>query len=198
MSETPRDEIVDEDDVDDVIGIASEIADKKNKQAVELRRAGGVEIDAQLGLEAGHVEEAIDVLHDREEAAEQRSRTRAKIAVIAGASVAAIAMLALILAFVGRSSVRSARAEVARARAQGRNEMDRQANVEKRLAGAELDSDREAELAGAENRVANEKRRYDDAATRYNREAGSFPGSWGATMFGLPKRVPLSNEMGTW
>ena len=198
MSDTPRDETVDQDDVDDVIGIASEIAEAQNEQAVGLRRSDVVEIGAELGLEAGHVEQAIDVLQEREEAAEQRSRVRAKIAIIAGASVAAIAMIALILAFVGRSGVRSARADVDKARAQVRNVMDRQANVEQRLTGAELDSERDAELAGAENRVAIEKRRYDDAATRYNEKAGSFPGSWGATMFGLPKRAPLSNEMESW
>ena len=202
MSDSKDREIIEDEDVDDVIAIASELAEKEQQADTRLDRGDVVEIGDELGIDAEHVEEAFEVLHDREEAAEEQSRNRAKIAIIAGSAVAALAMLALILAFVGRSGVRSAKSDVDKAKAQVRNVLDRQANVEERMAGAEhnadRDADRDAELAGAENRVSIEKRRYDEAASKYNDEAGSFPGSWGATVFGMSKHVPLSNEVDGW
>jgi uncharacterized protein HemX len=199
MSQTTRDdEVIDDEDVDDIVEIASELQQQESEDAARLDRDDMIQIGTELGLDEEHVDEAIEVHQDREEAAEEKARTHAKIAIVAGVAVAFLAILVLILAFVGRGSVKEERSKVNKAKAQVRNVLDRQANVEKRFEGAELNSDREAELAGAENRVAIEKRRYDEAATEYNDVAGSFPGSWGATVFGLPKSVPLSNKVDEW
>ena len=191
-------ETIDSEDVDDVIGIASDIAERERQAADKIAVGDVVDIGEQLGLEAEHVEEAIDELQDREEAARARALQRARTLKLAGIVAGAIAVLAIVLAFVGRGSVRSAKAEVDKRRAQVRNVVDRQDSVRARLAGQPLNADREAELSGADNRVSIEKRRYDEAATEYNETAGSFPGSWGASLFGLEARVPLSSEIEQW
>ena len=67
--------------------------------------------------------------------------------------------------------------------------------VEARYRGQAATPERDAELAGATNRVAIERRRYDKVATEYNDAAGSLTGSLGAMFFGLPDRVPLSTEL---
>lgn len=198
MSDQTTDEHIDDEDVDDIVEIATELQAKESEDATRLDRDDMVQIGTELGLDAEHVDEAIEVHQDREEQAEELSRKRAKIAIIAGVAVAAVALIALILAFVGRGNVKAERSKVNKAHAQVRNVLDRQAHVEERFEGAELNADREAELAGAENRVAIEKRRYDQAATEYNDVAGSFPGSWGATVFGLPESMPLSHEIDEW
>lgn len=47
------------------------------------------------------------------------------------------------------------------------------------------------EMAGAENRIAVERKRYDEAAADYNRTAGSFPVSLVRPLLGYPRNVPL-------
>jgi LemA protein len=47
------------------------------------------------------------------------------------------------------------------------------------------------ELAGAENRIAVERRRYNQAVAEYNRAAGSFPLGLARVLLGFPARMPF-------
>ena len=47
------------------------------------------------------------------------------------------------------------------------------------------------ELAGTENRISVERRRYNDAVKQYNVAIRRFPGSFFAGIFGFDKRVPF-------
>ena len=76
--------------------------------------------------------------------------------------------------------------------------LERQVTVQKRYENQPLTTAREAELAGAENRVHIERKRYDEAASEYNTSASTFPGSLWVTLFGLPERVELSGEIEDW
>jgi hypothetical protein len=58
--------------------------------------------------------------------------------------------------------------------------------------------ERDAQLSGADNRVAVETHRYDLAATGYNASASSFPQSLVVRLTGLPPSVPLSSEVKSW
>ncbi len=48
------------------------------------------------------------------------------------------------------------------------------------------------EMAGAHNRIAVERKRYDEAASEYNRAARSLPVAWLRPLTGMPASVPLS------
>lgn len=52
------------------------------------------------------------------------------------------------------------------------------------------------EMAGAHNRIAVERKRYDEAASEYNRAARSLPTAWLLPFTGLPESVPLSKNDG--
>lgn len=49
------------------------------------------------------------------------------------------------------------------------------------------------EMAGAHNRIAVERKRYDEAASEYNRAARSIPRAWLRPLTGMPSSVPLSS-----
>ena len=85
--------------------------------------------------------------------------------------------------------------EVDKSKAQLSNVMERQDAVRKRLANAKASRSKDAELAGAENRVRIQRKRYDEGASEYNRMAkGLLNGIW-CTVFRLPSAVPLSNDV---
>lgn len=50
------------------------------------------------------------------------------------------------------------------------------------------------EMTGAHNRISVERKRYDEAASEYNREARSMPVAWLRPLTGMPASVPLSND----
>lgn len=50
------------------------------------------------------------------------------------------------------------------------------------------------EMTGAHNRISVERKRYDEAAGEYNREARSIPVAWLRPVTGMPASVPLSND----
>jgi hypothetical protein len=189
------------DDVDEIIGIAAKHA---NATADKLTISELVDIGAELGLDRDAVERATKELEERRRAeraaAEKRHRLERKAAVAAGIGVVGLLLVFFVSSLAGRSSLSSHLTEVEEARSQVDNVVRRRAEVDARLAHATdmNPDDRNAELAGAENRVAVEKRRYDEAATRYNAAAISFPGSLSAKLFALPIRVPLSRESSSW
>ena len=53
-----------------------------------------------------------------------------------------------------------------------------------------------AQLEGTENRINVGRQRYNDAATRYNRAAQSFPSNLVRPLFGLPPELPLLQPRG--
>src|SRR5262249_18031250 len=124
-----------------------------------------------------------------------------RLALRVGALVSGVVLvLSLGSAFLGRATLASSLGEVEKARSQVDNVIARRAEVRARLADAkDVDAnDKNVELPGADNRVAVEKRRYDEAATRYNKKAGGFPASVWVSLFGMPARVPLSRETSSW
>jgi hypothetical protein len=130
-----------------------------------------------------------------DELAERRRRQR-RLALGLGA----LALLAILVvsALVGQSQLKGELAEVERSHAQVKNVIERQAVVEARFRDAPAGPDRDAELIGAENRVRIERGRYDKAASQYNAHAGEVFGGLWARLFGMPARVPLSNEVTSW
>lgn len=52
------------------------------------------------------------------------------------------------------------------------------------------------ELAGTENRISVERRRYNDAVRRYNTAIRRFPGRFYAGMFGFERRTPFEAAAG--
>lgn len=182
-------------DVDDIIGIASEM---QNLDADRLSVEDLREVASELDVPERYVGPAIDELRRRRAAvlaAEADKRRRRRIIAIAAA---AVVVLLVVWGLVAQSGLASALADVQAARAQVENVV---ALRQKRVAlwGPKAESpERTAELAGADSRVAIEKRRYDEAARAYNASAGGFPASLWAKVFGLPGEVPTSDAMSGW
>lgn len=186
---------VDMDDVDDIIGLAAEMRQAdEGKLTVEELTA----VAAELELPAPYVERAIAALEERraESRAAQARRKRA-LRIVAVAAVAALA-LAMFSGVASVNALRTRAAEVEMGRAQVGNVIERREQVVVRVGAETGGRDAQAELAGADNRVAIEIRRYDQVAGGYNAMATSFPDSLWATLAGLPSRVPLSSEIEQW
>ena len=204
MSERePRPRHVDRDDVDDVVGVAQELESAATTAADRKLAVDDVkDIAGQLRIDPRYVEPAIDELaRRREDEARQRAAKRAsRLAAIKAAMAAVLA--ALVIAGSGALWTRSALgpplAEVERHRAQVENVVDRRERIEAIWRDQPAGLDRDAELAGAENRVATERRRYDEAATDYNARAASLPHAVFCGWSGPPCRVPPSSEVEGW
>lgn len=183
------------DDVDDVIGIASEMqaTDAEHLSVEELR-----EVAVDLDVPERYVTPAIEELARRRAAllaTEQRRTRRRRVVLLA--SLALLGIL-VIWALTGQASLSREFAAVEAARAQVENVIALRA---KRVAewGARPDSrERSAELSGADNRVAVERKRYDSVAQVYNASARAFPGSVWTALFGLPSEVPSSDRIDGW
>lgn len=52
------------------------------------------------------------------------------------------------------------------------------------------------QLEGTENRIATERRRYNEVVTSYNRDIRSFPTNLWAGLFGFDRRVPFEAQEG--
>lgn len=195
---------IDPEDVDDLIGLAAEMRERDRDRLTvdELR-----EVAEEVGIEARYLDQALAALTSRrrEEAALQAARAARGAARRRRLGLVALGVLgALAVVGVGLGGLLWSRhgdlvpldAEVRRARAQWRNVVERQAAVEERLRDVPPGRERQAELAGAENRVRIERRRYDETAAAYNAEAGSVLGAWAASLGGLPTEAPLSDAVG--
>lgn len=73
--------------------------------------------------------------------------------------------------------------------------IERRAHVEEIWRERPESLDRDAELAGAENRVGIERRRYDEAAAAYNASASTLPHALTCGLVGVPCRAPLASEI---
>ena len=185
MTDMPREDLY------DLIELASK------RQAAKQDRLTEAEVDAiaeELGIDPAYIDQAqhelarIRTKHDHERA---RRRKLLKVTLIG------IGVFLVILGWLGiaaRGSLLELLTEVDRAKAQLVNVMERQKAVQKRLSGAPESRGKAAELAGAENRVRIQRKRYDESATAYNGQATGFLNSIWCTVFTLPSAVPLSNE----
>lgn len=196
----PSADLVDADDVDEVIGLA---ATAMNASADKLSVEDLVEVGGELGIPAVAIERAVAELEARRRAekaaaAEAQARTKALRQRLLLGALGGSAALA-ILGASGHSSLQGQLSVVEQKRAQVRNVIERRASVDERLSHSAAPSvERDAERAGAENRISIERRRYDEAAAQYNAAASSTTGRLWQTLFGLPRRAPLSNEIASW
>ena len=206
MTEEPRPDAPTKlSDVDDVIGLAAEL---REHEANELSLAELEEVGRELDIEGTYIRRAVVALEEKKRAAaeaeareatrrdaQKRTLTRAALGVT-GATL--LVLLALWLWGQSiQSDLRGHLGEVQAKRAQVVNVVERKAETERQWRDAAPSANRDAELSGAENRVRIERKRYDEAAARYNAaHGGGFTEFW-ARRAGLPERVPMSNEV-TW
>lgn len=189
----PRD--VDYEDVDDLIGLASEMADA---DAGKLTVAELESIASEMDIPTAYVAKAVKTLEARRLAAAEASRQRAHRRRMAAMVISAMLVITALWTYGVRGTLTDLAAEVDAKGAQVASVMERQVKVNARYEGLEATPDRDAELAGAENRVRVEMRRYDEAATAYNKAAQGLMATLAQAFFGLPSEVPLSSERQDW
>ncbi|MGE6758180.1 LemA family protein [Corallococcus interemptor] len=189
------------DDVNELIATATRLMQKDAAPDTltpeDLRRIG-----EELDIPARYVDQALEALARRREdearARERRSLLRrARLRQGALAGVVLVGVLA-VPGLIVRNGLTTQLAEVARKRAQVRNVVERREALHARLDQLTPGLNRDAEVAGADNRVAVERRRYDERAAEYNASAASFPTSWVVRLSGLPPVLPLSPEVSSW
>ncbi|MCY1015724.1 hypothetical protein [Pyxidicoccus sp. MSG2] len=196
------------DDVDDLIRTATRMMQKdaapETLTTDDLKRIG-----EELDIPGRYIDQAMAALAQRHQEQEQARREeeaaakarrerlgrRLRLGAIVAASLAGVAGLS---GLSMRNGLNTTLQEVTRQRAQVRNVLERRVEVEKRYTTAIPGPERDAQISGADNRVAVEKRRYDGLATQYNAAASAFPQSWVVGLTGLPSSVPLSTDVGTW
>lgn len=96
------------------------------------------------------------------------------------------------------TDLKSLAERVAAQHAQVRIVTVRRAATQAQWATQPVSSERNAEIAGATNRVAIELRRYDVVVRSYNKLSGSWRGALARRIDGLPERMPYSNEVVSW
>ena len=183
------------DDVDEII----EIAARKKHAAAEMLRLDDIrEVANELGIDDEHVEDAVIELERRREREAQKKEERRALIKKGVAGVAGAAIVVTGMAWIGSHQLRSDLTDARQQRSQVANVVDRHEQTAEYFADREDSIDRSAELQGALNRVSVETRRYDEAASRYNRRAEGFPSSLWTSIFDLPDELPLSDEIDDW
>jgi hypothetical protein len=188
-----------EEDVDDVIGHAEAIKKSdEGKLSLDDMKAVGRELD----IEDRYVEKAVEkleVLRREERAKEALAAARVKRAVtFGGAAFAVLLVVTSVMTLSAKSTLNASLSDVRAKRAQVHSVVERKGRVEALYQGRGPSPDRDAELLGAENRVRVEQKRYDEAAAKYNADAQGLGAGLATGMFGLPKSVPMSNEVTEW
>ncbi len=181
---------IDQKDLYPIIEIANQrLAEDQDRLTEEQVDA----IAEELGIPRSYVDEAQEILKARRAAADRETKAakQFKKKLLIGA-VGTIAFLAF-LAMVGVNGLKSKYELVEAKRAQVTNVMERRIETQRRLANEPPYNGRTAELAGAENRIHIERKRYDESAAAYNRAASTFPTSLWRAFSSLPAKVPLSN-----
>jgi hypothetical protein len=183
------------DDVDDVIGVAEEL----KATAAEQMTVGEVQaVGRELDLSDVVVSRAVDELEKRRRREAIDARVRAGVRQRRLVMLGGALLVLLVLSLAAQAWLRSAWTAVETERSQMRTVLDRQASVRARYLTEAPSAARDAALSGAENRVAIQRRRYDEAVARYNQAAASFPGNVIRPLTDLPPRAPLSNEVRRW
>lgn len=196
MSERDPERTIPAEDVDDVVGVASELEHVEQRR---VRVAEMKEIAEDLRIDPKYVEPAIDALERRraEESARAEARRATRRAWMVRVAIAVAAAIAVVVGGAAwtRASLAPRWAEVESARSQVENVIDRRERVEAIWRDREVGPDRDAELAGAENRVGIERRRYDQSAAEYNASASGLPHALFCGLAGVPCRAPLASEI---
>ena len=202
----PETKTIDAEDVDDVIAIAAERSEaEREKLSVEEVQ----QIAEQVSVPAALVGPAIDEL-DLRRAEGRRAETDRRMR--RHRWFARFRNVALLLAAVGivssslgailregiLSDLRQAWTPVEQQASQVENVIDRRDRVRVQWVPAPDGVDRDAELAGADNRVALERQRYDEAAAAYNSEVSEWPAQWFCGPRRAPCRAALSSEIDRW
>lgn len=134
--------------------------------------------------------------HEKARAEQFENAGRRRFFVIVAASVLLLLVLGISVKLrVDGERLTTRYAAVEKSRAQVKNVKERQLEVTAHQQYAEPSETRDAEIAGAENRVRVERKRYDEAATAYNAELDGFFVKWAAKTRGLPPSVELSTEV---
>jgi LemA protein len=131
---------VDDDDIDDIIGIAAELQDAERQAAGRVTQQEVEDVARELDIDPAYVDQAIRALAERRaqakaDQAEQEAQAAAKRKQLgmAGAGVAGLALLAALavggMGMSGASQVRAAQAEVAQAEAALDVVLERQASL---------------------------------------------------------------------
>lgn len=183
---------VDYNDVDDVIGIASEM------QAIDQDRLSVEDLEAvasDLDMPKEYVRPAIEELRRRRAArlAQLARKMKIKRWIVIGAG--ALVVLLALWAVISNGSLGDKQVAAENARAQVRSLVEARAVVVAREQGMPESREKMAALSGADTRVTVAKRRYDEAVLEYNQAAGSFPGSLWAAIFGRPSAFDTSDQV---
>lgn len=183
------------DDVDEIIGIA---ARQKQQAAERLDRSDLQEVADDLGIASEHVDTALEELERRRKEEVRREKRRRELKVKAGIGAGAVAGLVVVVGAFDVAQLRGDLNDARQQRSQVANVVDRLEQTEEYFADRDDDEARAPELQGALNRVSVETRRYDEAATDYNRRASGMRAGLWTTLFGLPAELPLSDEIDDW
>lgn len=131
---------VDDDDIDDIIGIAAELQDAERRASGRVSQAEVEDVARELDIDPAYVEQAIRALAERRKQAQddaaaqalQDAAKRKKLGLI-GAGVAGLGLLAALavggVGVSGASQVRAAQAEVQQAEAALDVVLERQASL---------------------------------------------------------------------
>ncbi len=192
-AETETEVRVDDEDLDDVIEIASRMMmDEEESLSLDELREVGRDLDIpEEYLDRARKE--LEVQRAEERKAERRALEEKKSGRLIVASVAAL-LTALLLGWIGfaHSALSTLHAELETARAQVENVRERQADIEKLYEERAASPDRDAELIGAQNRVRVETKRYSELAAKYNARAAGLAGGVATALTSLPGEVPVS------
>lgn len=140
---------------------------------------------AEAGIAPEFVQEAIRASRAEKVEAVARRSTLRNLGIGAGGVV-------VVLVIVTQATLSGPRAEALAALAQVENVTDRRDSLLGQLRSAGVDARAvQDEIIGAENRIAVERQRYQQAAAAYNRAAGTFPRSLFRGLLGYPKELPL-------
>lgn len=175
----------------DVGAVIARAAELKQQSEDTLTPQQLRDVAAELGIEPRFVDDAVKDLA-RRQAARQRLavQNKARTKRLIGAFVAFDIALVVVLALSAQAA-KSAWAEVAATQAALSSSLQRQQETQQLFGARQGERDADAELAGANNRVAIAKQRHDAAAAGWN--AKNVFVSVGATLAGLPDRAELSN-----
>lgn len=179
-------------DVDDVIGIASEL------QELDADRLSVEELEAvakDLEIPAQFVAPAVQELRRRRAAKLAKDEARQKRNRLVAYGVAAAVVLLLIWAIAAQSSLASDAGAIEAKRALITSVSEQRQRTIAIYQNQPESPEKKAALAGAENRVRTERMRYDTLVGAYNASVTSFPGSVWSAIFGLPDPFPSSDQL---
>lgn len=185
-------ERIDDEDIDDVIGIAAELMQQDDDA---LDRAQMVAVGRDLDIPEDYLDRAYAEL-ERRRKVERRKRRREegrkrRLLTLGGTGLAGVIAVLVFWGMFTLSGLSKQHAEVELRRSQVATVMERKKEVTQRWGPRPDSPDKMAALDGADNRIAVEARRYSEAATEYNARAQRFPATLFLSLSDLPGSVPV-------